>query len=305
MRKIFMAFVALSAILFTQCSKEDENTSGGYDFMDQTAQGMIEGNTWTLKSGSATMSNWDDGQFSINLFEIESDFPCIDFLGGDQVFFSIDTVVGIYQLNFDLSGGTGQTVTIFQESTVMNNIATDGAVEITEIDRVNGVIKGKIDARFDSVNYINGNFEVAFCDILSENYEFKNQDAQGKIGGTSWTYAKGVAEDSYFSPGEIEITLTTENAVDLCLSWFDGDKITFEVPKQTGVYQLRDYWSGDDENYSVSIYSSSESSTDVATWGAIEIIEVDELGGTISGRIDATGGSDNFINGYFEVAICE
>lgn len=46
----------------------------------------------------------------------------------------------------------------------MNSIAVQGAVEITSIDEEKGIVKGRIDAKIDSDNSVNGNFEVTLCD---------------------------------------------------------------------------------------------------------------------------------------------
>ena len=65
-------------------------------------------------------------------------------------------------LKFDFNDLEGsRTVTLFDDEEVMNVIATEGAVEITSVTDTH--VTGRIDARADEDNFINGNFTVPLC----------------------------------------------------------------------------------------------------------------------------------------------
>lgn len=77
------------------------------------------------------------------------------------MFFTVPNEVGLYKLSFDLGSFSGQTVTLFDQQTVLNTIATTGAIEILTITDTE--VTGRVDARADKDNFVNGNFTVSFC----------------------------------------------------------------------------------------------------------------------------------------------
>lgn len=54
-----------------------------------------------------------------------------------------------------------QTVTLVLYPST-NYICTEGALEIQSIDTSGMTVTGRIDARFDGDNYVNGNFVAAY-----------------------------------------------------------------------------------------------------------------------------------------------
>ncbi len=154
-----------SMVYFTACSSDDEGDTGGFSFVDQNAQGTIDGESFTLGEASAEDSFFSEGEFSIELYNSSEDITDVcDLFGfGDQVsvFFDIPAQVGVYELSFDLSNlEDGRTVTLFNPDGANNIIASEGAVEITEITAT--TVSGRIDAR-GSESSVNGNWSATIC----------------------------------------------------------------------------------------------------------------------------------------------
>lgn len=161
MKKLIFAIATLT-LIFVSCSKDEEKTNS-YTFIDQNLQGKIGGNAWTFVAGNAEDSYFTEGNLSIDLYPSELDTPCGFIWDVDYVMFEIPKEVGIYELYFDLSSFDGYTVTLFETEGTMNNIATEGAVEIISIDETSGTITGRMDVRADGDNQVNGNFTITYC----------------------------------------------------------------------------------------------------------------------------------------------
>ncbi|MEQ9404929.1 MAG: hypothetical protein RIM99_15160 [Cyclobacteriaceae bacterium] len=159
-----MFLLSLSLLFTISCSSDDEQAEAAYDFIDQNAQGSIEGNDFNFGSGKISDSNAENELF-IKLYDDSETFtdPC-DALGLGEfvnVFFSIPKEVGLYELTASFSiDEEGQTVTLFNPATFLNIVASDGAVEILTITAEQ--ITGRIDARLDN-DFVNGNFTAIFC----------------------------------------------------------------------------------------------------------------------------------------------
>jgi len=128
------------------------------EFIDQTAQGEIDGVPWVIGDGFASVDS--DGSMSIDLVLPQTETGCDIFVAsGDEVIFSVPTAdPALYQLEASL---TGQTVTLFADATVNNFIATSGQIEIQTVTET--TVTGRIAAEFDSSTYVNGNFEIPRC----------------------------------------------------------------------------------------------------------------------------------------------
>jgi hypothetical protein len=162
-----VAFIALSLLVFTQCEKEDQN-GNSYEFIDQNLQGKISNAGWFFASGDAIeFSNTEETTFMISLHSTPTDDPCLEFYEDNYILFSISGEIGLKELSLDFSGGTESFTVTFVEaiSPPQNNIATEGAVEIISIDTELGIIKGRMDIRFDDKNHVNGEFEVSICNF--------------------------------------------------------------------------------------------------------------------------------------------
>ena len=167
--KLLLSILSLSFFLTTTSCDEDDPGSS-FEFIDQNLQGTIDGLPYTFGEGTADAVNIDgENELSFDLLDADENFTAVcDLFGfGDEVsiLFSTPNEVGLYELFFDLSSFDGQTVTLLNpngEGGVPNNIiASTGAVEILTI--TDSEVTGRIDARFDGDNTVNGNFTVIFC----------------------------------------------------------------------------------------------------------------------------------------------
>lgn len=160
--KRFVRFLpTLSLVLLLACG-DDEDPKSSYSFKDQDVSGEIEGDSWTYADGYVEESEFDGEEVLDITLTLEQDGSVCDiFTEGDRVFFFVPKAVGVYKLSFDLNSFDGQTVTLFDEEETLNTIATEGAIEILSISETE--VTGRIDARSDGNNHVNGNFTVSFC----------------------------------------------------------------------------------------------------------------------------------------------
>ena len=134
------------------------NGGNKIEFIDQDLTGKIDGNDWTIGSGTAA-AGFSSDEMSIDIYSVLDTNACdFDTPGGDRVLFSIDKAVGYYELKF----GT-QTVTLFGDANSTNTIAVSGAVEILSIDEAAGTVTGRMDVAAGSSNELNGNFTLTWC----------------------------------------------------------------------------------------------------------------------------------------------
>lgn len=161
----FLTASTLCAILVvTSCGKDDSGPS--YNFLNQNLQGTIDGISFNSKGGTAS-DGFEDGDFSISIYDTNEEGDVCDVFSSDNVsiIFSIKAEVGLYELSFDLNSFDGQTVTLLNPNgeggIPQNNIATLGAVEVLTITETE--LTGRMDARMDAENSVNGNFTVQFC----------------------------------------------------------------------------------------------------------------------------------------------
>lgn len=153
--------LVFAALLFVfSCGEDDEKKA--YSFKDQELSGEIAGDSWTYADGYVEEGTFDDEAIlDVSLFLAQDEPACETFgIEGDEVFFMIPNAVGLYKLSLN-SNFEGRTVTLLDREDFTNIIVTEGAVEILTITSTG--ITGRIDARFDGNNYVNGNFEVSFC----------------------------------------------------------------------------------------------------------------------------------------------
>ncbi|MEO1255569.1 MAG: hypothetical protein AAFY41_11915, partial [Bacteroidota bacterium] len=148
-------------------SLQDSESGPSFDFKDQILQGQIDGFSFEYGEGTVSIlaSPSDGNNLFFDLYDIKEDFTDIcDFIGfGDEVsvFFRVPNEVGLYELDFDLSSFDGQVITLFNPEGSVNNIASIGALEILTISDT--LVTGRMDARLDSENTVNGNFSAVFC----------------------------------------------------------------------------------------------------------------------------------------------
>ncbi len=146
--KQFLATIA-STLLLSACG------GGGSKYIDQDLAGKIGGADFTYVSGSAKIDSFDSTKLSIVLGAVAPADPCDDFanFGTSKVMTSVPDEVQANTL------GLSQTVTLFDGTT--NAIATEGEIEV--LTRSSTEVQGRLRAKIDSDDEVNGNFTVVFC----------------------------------------------------------------------------------------------------------------------------------------------
>ncbi len=162
MKKALYLFV-FTGLLFSCGDKDNETPS--LEFKDQTLQGKIEGEEWALVTGKAEIS---ESTISFDFYKesitdstmCESFFPSKE----DFVFFTMDNTMDVVE--FCLSGcdDNTQSVTLYEQTEGINNIALEGKIQITRIDTVANIVEGKLVAKSGDDTYVNGNFTTHLCD---------------------------------------------------------------------------------------------------------------------------------------------
>ncbi|WP_422360808.1 hypothetical protein [Reichenbachiella sp.] len=152
------------AFLVFSCGDDDEGPA--YDFKDQTAQGLINGKSWSFVSGRSSVSN---GELSVSLGADTDYVPCESFsINGLNIFFTVDNEVGLYELKFDFEDlDNSQTATFYDPDGGefgLNIIAVEGAIEILSVS--SSEVRGRLDIRDgdDNSSSVNGNFTVTLCE---------------------------------------------------------------------------------------------------------------------------------------------
>ncbi len=142
-------------------------------------------------------------------------------------------------------------------------------------------------------------------------YEFIERELQGVHSATAWVLASGYAED--WVGAQWSIRLYDIEPTDGIDPWalgaypFSGYRnVFFDVPKEpdTGLYELS--FSFSDDDFTVTFYDPAENLNVIADEGAVEILEIDTVGGTIRGRMHVWASADRSgytINGNFSVSI--
>ncbi|WP_420318725.1 hypothetical protein [Ekhidna sp.] len=162
---LLLCFVSALILSLSSCGSDDDEPSAGYDFIDQNLQGTIDGLPFVFGEGTFEASFFTEGDISLDFHHADEQFDDVcGFIGfGDQlkVFFEITNEVGLYELFINLNTFEGQTVTLYNPEGQVHNIATFGAVEILTITDTQ--LTGRMDARMDAENSVNGNFTLVFC----------------------------------------------------------------------------------------------------------------------------------------------
>ncbi len=152
----------LGILVVSLCTCTAGPPGGGYNFIDQNLQGEIGGVPWTFVSGTAEDPFGDD-ELWIKLYNID---PAggDPWAGGayaaaeDTLMVKLPETVGLVELSWG-----GQWFTLYDESTGVNIFCVEGAIEILTIDPVGLTVTGRVDARSDEGNYVNGNFSASYA----------------------------------------------------------------------------------------------------------------------------------------------
>ncbi len=131
-----------------------------YNFQEQDVEGKIQSETWIYLDGLARTSLFSEDTLLLQLFNEDFGNPCSFLISEKGIRFTIPAQEGLYLLSSIPQ--SYQTVTIYDGANEF--LALGGAIEIELIDKDAKIVKGKIDARYDSNNQVNGKFSIRFCD---------------------------------------------------------------------------------------------------------------------------------------------
>jgi hypothetical protein len=157
--------VAMLALFGVVGCGDDGDGGGGLSLKDQPLQGTINGEPWEFTSGDADEGFGDDGTWSVTLRA--GTVETCPLTGGPadaddrEVISSFPQEPGEYPLGFN----SGQTVT-FAYGEGQNVIGTEGTLVISEV--TDAKITGSLVAKADADHEVNGNFELARCDVPAE-----------------------------------------------------------------------------------------------------------------------------------------
>jgi hypothetical protein len=152
--------VVAVAILFTTCIGYNYNAC----YSDQDLQGKIGGNEWSCQSGKAEYVCEKRHYLAFSLYSSDNQDPCAVEDYSSKVMFSLPAEEGVYKLKSSIRSLSNNTVaTLYDATEKVNNIATNGVIEIIEIDTVNKMIKSRACIDGGEDNYVDGNFMVYLC----------------------------------------------------------------------------------------------------------------------------------------------
>lgn len=145
------------------CSSEEEGITTDYSFIDQVAQGQIEGKSWIYSNGMAIPDTDDEGvsYFIIRLYsttDVVENVCDLTFPDYDRLHFNLPQVTKLYNLSLSEEG---VNVLMFEHETKISNVANQGAIEILDITETQVI--GRLDVRYNDTNFINGNFTLEIC----------------------------------------------------------------------------------------------------------------------------------------------
>lgn len=156
--KVLLILAISGLFIFNSCNK-DEEEGYKYNFIDQELSGKIAGEDWTYKSGGASDNNYFDTSslYNAKVFDNDTIEPCGYLIGSKSLLFFFPMETGTYDI-------TDYPVTFFAEGEETENLVTlIGAFEILTIDTAIKQITGRMDAKYDDDNFVNGNFNLTIC----------------------------------------------------------------------------------------------------------------------------------------------
>jgi len=158
--KGLLALLTIGTLI--SCGKDDEGPA--YEFIDQPLQGKIGGVDFMMKDGKVYEGFFEEDEWYVEIYgENEPAAACdVEIAEKNYLFFNVPLEVGLYKLYFKLSTFEGQLVNLYDvEDDDSQNLASEGAIEILTISDTE--VTGRLDARFNNQNRVNGNFTVNFC----------------------------------------------------------------------------------------------------------------------------------------------
>lgn len=119
---------------------------------------------------------------------------------------------------------------------------------------------------------------------------------EGEVGGRSWTFVSGRARPSGYSDGTYSLAFWNEDVEQPCDQFEMGseDKLLGSFPISLGTYDL---------SFTKTINFNSDLDNNVTTDGRLVITEVTE--DKVYGKMVASFDDENYVNGLFELTLCE
>ncbi len=154
-------YSVLAILALVACKKEETKQAAvvKYSFTNQPLQGKIANEAWSFKSGAVEENPMNGATSDLLLYDVVLSDACDPFARPpkDFIYFSDPNLkVGLFELG-------EQDISLYDRESNMEFTALKGAYEIMSIDTVQGIIKGRIDARVDADNFVNGNFTLNIC----------------------------------------------------------------------------------------------------------------------------------------------
>ncbi|MBT3208920.1 MAG: hypothetical protein HN704_18470 [Bacteroidetes bacterium] len=154
--KIIFLFSFSIILLLNSCKKDDDEYK--YNFEDQELSGQIAGESWTYETGGVFISDFNHPPlFDFRIFGTDTISPCSYNIASRSLLFFTPMEIGLYDI-------ADYLVTFYAEGEETENLITVlGAFEILTIDTANKIITGRMDAKYDDDNFVNGNFSLTSC----------------------------------------------------------------------------------------------------------------------------------------------
>ncbi len=152
-------FLTLSLGLIVFLSACNNEVKLPYEFKSQPIQGLIDNQDWLFVEGVARSSIFNEDTLFIQLFNESRPTPCDYLISESGARFTVPAQPGLYLLSSIAQ--SYQVISLYRGEAEYP--ALSGAIEILQIDSVEGIVSGQIDARYDGSNYLNGSFSVPLC----------------------------------------------------------------------------------------------------------------------------------------------
>ena len=151
----------LVCLLVSSCGKNNSSGSdGGSSSREERGtgkalSGKIGGNEWVFAMGKVSKSSFSESEFRFSLWNTVERDICDQFIFGSD-----EKLLGVFPVKVG-SLDLGLTYNINFAFLNHNNIATSGKLVITKI--TDDYIFGRLSSKFDSDNYVNGDFKLKKC----------------------------------------------------------------------------------------------------------------------------------------------
>jgi hypothetical protein len=166
MKKTTMLIILTALTMFAACKKDENVTINSpqspniEEIKTGVLDGVFNGNAWTFMSGRVKKDQFRPGRFVLDLWESTEAEPCKIFFPTSQrnLITSIPDTAG----SFELGNETNVTFSSYSSANGSENlVATEGMIVIDEVTADS--VKGKLLARFDGSNIVNGSFSLTMC----------------------------------------------------------------------------------------------------------------------------------------------